>query len=97
MSPGVSRLALTTRGSWSRAVNSSTSSRGSSSPLHPQGVVGQLLHPQQDDTAVGVGKGGIGLPDAPGQPAGGQLGLQAVVFPVTADLLEVKHGMSPSF
>ena len=66
-------------------------------PLHPQGVVGQLLHPQQDDATVGVGKGGIGLPDAPGQPAGGQLGLQAVVFPVTADLLEVKHGMSPSF
>lgn len=70
---------------------------GLQQPLHPQGVVGQLLHPQQDDAAVGVGKGGIGLPDAPGQPAGGQLGLQAVVFPVTADLLEVKHGMSPSF
>ena len=70
---------------------------GLQQPLHPQGVVGQLLHPQQDDTAVGVGKGGIGLPDAPGQPAGGQLGLQAVVFPVTADLLEVNHGMSPSF
>ena len=70
---------------------------GLQQPLHPQGVVGQLLHPQQDDATVGVGKGGIGLPDAPGQPAGGQLGLQAVVFPVTADLLEVKHGMSPSF
>lgn len=70
---------------------------GLQQPLHPQGVVGQLLHPQQDDAAVGVGKGGIGLPDAPGQPAGGQLGLQAVVFPVMADLLEVKHGMSPSF
>ena len=39
---------------------------GLQQPLHPQGVVGQLLHPQQDDAAVGVGKGGIGLPDAPG-------------------------------
>ena len=32
---------------------------GLQQPLHPQGVVGQLLHPQQDDATVGVGKGGI--------------------------------------
>ena len=34
----------------------------------PEGFVPGLLHPQQDQTADGVGKGGIGLPDAPGQP-----------------------------
>ena len=59
-------------------------------------LVGQLLHAQQDDAAVGVGKGGVGLPDAPGQAAEGFLGLDAVVLPVLLDFGKVNHGAPPS-
>lgn len=60
--------------------------------LDAQGVVAPLLHPQQDDAPVGVGKGGVGLPEALGQPTGGQLGLQTGVFPVGLDPIQRKHG-----
>ena len=47
-----------------------------------QGLVLGLDHAQQNQPAEGVGKGGVGLPDAAGQSALGALCLQAVVLPV---------------
>ena len=52
-----------------------------------EGLVPVLLHPQEEETADGVGKGGVGLPQAVGEAPGGLLGLDAVVLPVAGDVV----------
>ncbi len=61
-----------------------------------EGLVSQFLHAQQDDAAVGIGKGGVGLPNALGQAAEGLLGLDAVVLPVLLYLGKINHAAPPS-
>lgn len=58
----------------------------------PEGFVPGLLHPQQDQTADGVGKGGIGLPQAVGKAPRGLFGLNAVVLLVPGDVVQINHG-----
>ena len=59
-----------------------------------EGLVRPLLHAQQNDAAVGVGKGGVSLPDALGEAAQGLLRLDAVVLPVLFDLGKVDYLVS---
>ena len=61
-----------------------------------EGLVCQFLHAQQDDAAVGIGKGGVGLPDTLGQAAEGLLGLDSVILPVLLYLGKVNHAAPPS-
>ena len=60
-----------------------------------QGFIRPLLHTQEDDAAISIGKGRIGLPNALGQAAEGLLGLDAVVFPILLDFGKVDHGLPP--
>ena len=47
---------------------------------------------KQDDTAIGVGEGGIGLPQAVGKAPRGLFGLNAVVLLVPGDVVQINHG-----
>ena len=60
-----------------------------------EGFVGQLLHAQQDDAAVGIGEGRVGFPNAFGQTAKGFLRLNTVVLPILLDFGKVNHGFPP--
>ena len=48
------------------------------------------------DAAVGIGEGGVGLPDTLGQAAEGLLGLDSVILPVLLYLGKVNHAAPPS-
>ena len=61
-----------------------------------EGLIGQLLHAQQDNTAVSVSKGRIGFPNALGQAAEGFLGLNAVILPILLYLGKINHAAPPS-
>ena len=61
-----------------------------------QGFIRPFFHSQQDNTAVGIGKGGIGFPNAFGQTAKGLLRLNAVVLPILLDFGKVNHAAPPS-
>ena len=60
-----------------------------------QGFVCPFFYSQQDNTAVGIGKGGIGFPNALGKPAEGFLCLNTVVLPILLDFGKVNHGFPP--
>jgi len=61
-----------------------------------QGFICPFFHSQQDNTAMGIGKSGIGFPNAPGKPAEGFLGFNAVVLPILLDFGKVNHAAPPS-
>ena len=61
-----------------------------------QGFIRPFFHSQQDNTAVGIGKGGIGFPNALGQAAEGFLGLNAVILPILLYLGKINHAAPPS-
>lgn len=43
---------------------------------------------------MGIGKSGIGFPNAPGKPAEGFLGFNAVILPIFFKIAEVDHTAS---
>ena len=60
-----------------------------------QGFIRPFFHAQQDNAAVGIGKSGIGFPNALGKPAKGFLGLNTVILPILLDFGKVNHGFPP--
>ena len=60
-----------------------------------QGFICPFFHAQQDNAAVGIGKGGIGFPNAFGQATKSFLRLDAVVLPILLDFGKVNHDFSP--
>ena len=57
---------------------------------------GIFHHAHEDPAPVGVGEGGIGLPNAAGKTALRLFGLQTVIFPVLFQLAPVQHCHHPS-
>ena len=60
-----------------------------------QGFICPFFHAQQDNAAVGIGKSGIGFPNALGKPAKDFLGLNTVILPILLDFGKVNHGFPP--
>ena len=50
-----------------------------------------LLDAEQNDPALRIGKGGVRLPQAFGQPADGEFGFQAVALAVAFEVRKVDH------
>ncbi len=62
-----------------------------------EALVGQFLHTQQNHAALGIGEGGIGLPDTLRQAAQGLFRLDPVIFPVILQIVQVQHCTPPPF
>ena len=60
-----------------------------------EGTVTVLLDPEQNNTAKGIGKGGVGLPNAMRKAAKRTLGLNAIILTVTLYTGNTDHVIPP--